>query len=369
MTCCWRASTEQHIHFVAREDADMTGLHAANVLQTSDVVRAAQAGLVIGGAVGARGRRAGRRCSSRSSATRRNGASVAVLAMLGGAFGAWASSMIGISTPSNRLKRFEPAIEQGQILLMVDVPRSRVEEIEDAPASPASRSPPRGRGAEHPGVSLIRAARRRQRHLLAGGGHGTSTAPAPLGAPRARLGRRGGRGLCRRRGADGARAGVGGAVERRRPVAHLAAGRRAGARARARCRRRRSSFDIRRRRASRWPSTTCWASCSAWCSAFIIAGFHCETSLGVDAADRRGVRRAALPVQFLRPDARRSRGSPRCAAGRPCIAHLVVRRQRRRCCTGGWRGAARRGAAQLRLTRPPATRSRHHHGDRHRAAA
>src|SRR4030095_13200915 len=44
---------EQHMHFVARDDADMTGLHAANVLQTSDVIRAAQAGLVIGGAVGA----------------------------------------------------------------------------------------------------------------------------------------------------------------------------------------------------------------------------------------------------------------------------------------------------------------------------
>ena len=31
----------------------MSGLHAANVLQTSDVVRSAEAGLVIGAAVGA----------------------------------------------------------------------------------------------------------------------------------------------------------------------------------------------------------------------------------------------------------------------------------------------------------------------------
>ena len=54
----------------------------------------------------------------------------AVLAIGGGAFGAWSSSMIGISTPSERLKRFEAAIDQGQILLMVDVPRTRVTEIE-----------------------------------------------------------------------------------------------------------------------------------------------------------------------------------------------------------------------------------------------
>ena len=55
---------------------------------------------------------------------------VAVLAIMGAGFGAWSSSMIGVSTPSSRLKRFAPAIEQGQILLMVDVPRSRVQAIE-----------------------------------------------------------------------------------------------------------------------------------------------------------------------------------------------------------------------------------------------
>jgi hypothetical protein len=50
--------------------------------------------------------------------------------MLGAGFGAWSASMIGVSVPSQRLKRFTPAIEQGQILLMVDVPSARVKEIE-----------------------------------------------------------------------------------------------------------------------------------------------------------------------------------------------------------------------------------------------
>ena len=42
----------RHIHFVAREDADMRGLHAANVLQTSDVVRSAEIGLIVGAGLG-----------------------------------------------------------------------------------------------------------------------------------------------------------------------------------------------------------------------------------------------------------------------------------------------------------------------------
>ena len=63
----------RHIHFVAREDRNMAGLHAANLLQTSDVVRSAEMGLVSAP------RRApswacSRRCTTRSSATSRSGA-------------------------------------------------------------------------------------------------------------------------------------------------------------------------------------------------------------------------------------------------------------------------------------------------------
>lgn len=119
----------QQMHFVGREDADMSELHTANVLQTSDVVRSAQAGLVIGGAAGAVfGIGAAFFFPIGGEAPQWGMA--AVLALLGALLGAWASSMIGISTPSCRLRRFESAIEQGQFLLMVDVPRSRVEEIE-----------------------------------------------------------------------------------------------------------------------------------------------------------------------------------------------------------------------------------------------
>ncbi|HEY9064401.1 MAG TPA: DUF1269 domain-containing protein [Burkholderiaceae bacterium] len=120
---------EQHLHFVAREGTDMTGLHPANILQTSDVIRAAQSGLIIGGVVGA--------LVGAIAAwffpivgNEPQWGMVAVLGFVGALIGAWSSSMIGVSTPSSRLARFAAAIEDGQILLMVDVPRSRVDEIE-----------------------------------------------------------------------------------------------------------------------------------------------------------------------------------------------------------------------------------------------
>jgi hypothetical protein len=121
--------SEQHIHFVGREDTDLSGLHAANILQTSDVIRAAEMGIVVGGSAGAL---IGVACAVLFPIV---GDSpqwgiAAVLAVLGSGFGAWSASMIGVSVPSQRLKRFQAAIEQGQLLLMVDVPRSRVGEIE-----------------------------------------------------------------------------------------------------------------------------------------------------------------------------------------------------------------------------------------------
>lgn len=119
----------RHIHFVGHEGMDISGLHAANVWQTSDVVHAAQTGLVLGAVTGiVAGLLAAVFYPIAGDAPQWE--VPAVLAVLGGVFGAWSSSMIGISIPSTRLQRFAAVIEQGQILLMVDVPRSRVGEIE-----------------------------------------------------------------------------------------------------------------------------------------------------------------------------------------------------------------------------------------------
>ena len=119
----------RHIHFVAREGSDMSGLHVANVLQTSDVIRAAERGLLIGGGVGAL---LGGLVAVHYPIVgdEPQWGVAAVLAIAGALFGTWSSSMIGVSAPSKRLERFTPHIEQGKILLMVDVPLMRVQQVE-----------------------------------------------------------------------------------------------------------------------------------------------------------------------------------------------------------------------------------------------
>ncbi|MFC5520365.1 hypothetical protein [Polaromonas jejuensis] len=121
----------QHIHCVGREGVNLSGLHPANVLQTTDVIYAAEAGLLIGGTLGiAAGLLVAMYYPIAIGGSSLQWGMVAVLGVLGALFGAWSSSMIGVSVPSHRLKRFEAAVEQGQILLMVDVPGLQVKAIE-----------------------------------------------------------------------------------------------------------------------------------------------------------------------------------------------------------------------------------------------
>ena len=51
------------------------------------------------------------------------------MSLLGAGLGAWISSMIGVSVPNTQLKKFEKAIESGQLLMLIDVPKHRIDEI------------------------------------------------------------------------------------------------------------------------------------------------------------------------------------------------------------------------------------------------
>ena len=49
--------------------------------------------------------------------------------MVGAAFGTWIASMVGMQVPNSKLRAFDPDIQEGKILLMLDVPSTRYEEV------------------------------------------------------------------------------------------------------------------------------------------------------------------------------------------------------------------------------------------------
>ena len=118
---------ERHIHLVAREGTSMEDLPEATFLQKTDFVPALERGLAIGGATGVVASLVAVTIGGMVLA----GGAVLAIALAGAGVGAWMSSMIGASIPNSRIKEFEKAIDAGEVMMMVDVPKGKVHQIED----------------------------------------------------------------------------------------------------------------------------------------------------------------------------------------------------------------------------------------------
>jgi len=119
-----------HMHFMAKDDCLQEGMPCVNFLHKTDLIHGAQLGVVIGAIVGI-GAGIFLTMFPVEGMTLRTAA--ILLVGLGGAlFGGWASGMNAAAVPNTRLKKFASAVEDdGKVLLILDVPSARVEEIEE----------------------------------------------------------------------------------------------------------------------------------------------------------------------------------------------------------------------------------------------
>lgn len=121
---------EKCMRFWARENTLPADLPGATFLQKTDLMHGAESGAVMGGAVGLL---VGILLISlfpvQGAALRTIGILMAVV--VGALFGAWASGMVAAAIPNSRLKGFQAEIEQGQVLLILDLPNRKVEQIQE----------------------------------------------------------------------------------------------------------------------------------------------------------------------------------------------------------------------------------------------
>lgn len=120
---------DRHMHFLARRGMSLGQLHEASYFQKSDLRHSLLVGFTVGGS-------AGFVVGLGLFLTKFGGlnlqlVTIPIATVLGAIFGAWAASLIGISTPNSTLKRFDQELKDGRVLLLVDVPTNRVEEIQE----------------------------------------------------------------------------------------------------------------------------------------------------------------------------------------------------------------------------------------------
>jgi hypothetical protein len=119
---------ERHIHVIAREGTELGDLPKASLLQTSDVIPAVERGLAVGGVTGILAGVAA--VTFPPAGLVLGGGAILATAIAGSGIGAWLSSMIGVDVVNSQIKQFEGAVENGEVLFLVDVPKERVDEIE-----------------------------------------------------------------------------------------------------------------------------------------------------------------------------------------------------------------------------------------------
>jgi len=115
----------RRLHVIAKDESLIEGLPEANLLQKSDVIHGLEMGLIVGGLTGA----LGGIIASQLSTVLAGGALVLISSLAGAFVGAWVAGMIGTSVRNSQIASYQPAIDNGEILLMVDTNRNRVSEI------------------------------------------------------------------------------------------------------------------------------------------------------------------------------------------------------------------------------------------------
>jgi hypothetical protein len=120
---------DHHIHVVAKEGIPLGDLPEANLLQKSDFIPAVERGLAVGGITGMLAGLAA--ITFPPAGLVLGGGAVLGTSLAGAGVGAWVAGMIGVDVRNTQIDRFQSALEKGEILVMVDVPKDRVEAIEE----------------------------------------------------------------------------------------------------------------------------------------------------------------------------------------------------------------------------------------------
>ena len=139
---------DRHMHFLARRGTDLGELREASFLHKSDLVHGAGTGLLLGvlggAALGAV------LLLYPPEGTQPGPIALLICAVVGGVLGAWMASMAGAAVPNSRLKAFDQDIAAGKVLLMLDVPYDRVDEMREIVLARHPEAVPGGQASRYP---------------------------------------------------------------------------------------------------------------------------------------------------------------------------------------------------------------------------
>ena len=121
---------DRHMRFLARRGTDLGELNEASYFHKTDAIHGAFVGLVLGGVLGALVGTV--LVNYPPQGVSLEMVAVLISAIVGAILGTWIATMVGLQVPNSRLRHFEKELHEGRVLLMLDVPSRRYEEMREA---------------------------------------------------------------------------------------------------------------------------------------------------------------------------------------------------------------------------------------------
>ena len=116
---------DRHIHVLAKRDTPLEDLPEAGLTIKTDFLPALERGAALGGTTGLLAGLVALRFAGFAFA----GGPVLGVIMAGATIGSLMGGLSGMNSGNTRLQKFEDAIEKGELLVLLDVPKDRIDAI------------------------------------------------------------------------------------------------------------------------------------------------------------------------------------------------------------------------------------------------
>ncbi|OQK17793.1 hypothetical protein AU255_08005 [Methyloprofundus sedimenti] len=116
---------DYHLHILAKRDTPLEDLPEATEFQKTDFIPAVERGAALGATTGLLAGLVGLRFAGFAIA----GAPVLGVLVFGGTIGAMMSGLAGLQVGNSKVKKYEEAIENGELLVMVDISKEQIDDI------------------------------------------------------------------------------------------------------------------------------------------------------------------------------------------------------------------------------------------------
>ena len=116
---------DRHMHVLAKRDTPLEDMPEGTWFQKTDFIPAVERGAALGATTGLLAGLVGLRFAGFAIA----GGPVLGVLFFGATIGAMMSGLAGLQVGNSKVKKYEEAIEKGELLVMVDLPKERIDEI------------------------------------------------------------------------------------------------------------------------------------------------------------------------------------------------------------------------------------------------